>query len=523
MTDAELTMGTDHTLTRREFVKTVGAASVALLASRKGYAMPEARRPNIIYVLADQMCYAHCGYTGDKLAHTPNIDKLAARSIDFRQAVSCMPVCSAYRASLWTGRHTTSTGMVINELRMNPNHECLAHVMTKAGYDTGYIGKWHLYANQLGNHLDPKHSFVPRGPHRLGFDGYWAAYGFHHVYYGDGAYYHEETPEKIHFGKGVYEPDGQTDLAIKYLNEHAKSDRPFMLVLSVGTPHSPWNDNNAPKEEIERFRGVEFPVPPNHSSEFDPYGDNWARSSCKVEDIQREKRSYYAMISNLDKNVGRLMDAMEKAGIADDTIFVFTSDHGECFGSHGRRAKNVFYEEAARVPFLMSYPRKIKPGSVSDACLSTVDIMPTLLGLCGLGDRIPREVEGDDLSHLALGKDGPEPEAALLMNTGACAAWEDGHEWRALRDERFTYAVYRGGEKLPRKELLFDNVADPYQMKNLIDDPEHKETADKFRTMLKDRMADLQDTFEASSYYRKHWVDEDRIIIGSARGPFPKD
>ena len=109
------------------------------------------------------------------------------------------------------------------------------------------------------------------------------------------------------------------------------------------------------------------------------------------------------------------------------------------------------------------------------------------------------------------------------MNTGACAAWEDGHEWRALRDERFTYAVYRGGEKLPRKELLFDNVADPYQMKNLIDDPEHKETADKFRTMLKDRMAELQDTFEASSYYRKHWVDEDRIIIGSARGPFPKD
>ena len=125
-----------------------------------------------------------------------------------------------------------------------------------------------------------------------------------------------------------------------------------------------------------------------------------------------------------------------------------------------------------------------------------------------------------DLSHLAMGGKGPEPDAALLMNTGACASWEDGHEWRALRDKRFTYAVYRGGDKLPRKELLFDIVSDPGQTKNLIDDPEHKKTADRFREMLRDRMSKLNDTFPASSWYRDRWVSKDRIIIASARGKF---
>lgn len=177
---------------------------------------------------------------------------------------------------------------------------------------------------------------------------------------------------------------------------------------------------------------------------------------------------------------------------------------------------------AARILFLLRYPKKIKKGAKSDACLNTVDIMPTLLGLCGLGAKIPKEVEGMDFSHIASGKKGAEPEAALLMNTGACASWEDGHEWRALRDKRFTYAVYRGGGKLPREELLFDNTADPYQQKNLIDDPKQAKTAERFRKMLSARMTKLNDTFPASSYYREHWVDNDRIIIASARGVFPE-
>jgi len=496
------------------------AGDCALMKDRLAGAAPEAKRTNIVYILADQLGYQHCGYAGASRALTPHIDRLAAQGVNFRQAVSSMPVCAAYRASLFTGKYTTSTGMVINELRMNPHHECLGHVLTRNGYETGYIGKWHLYANQLGNHTDTKNSFVPRGPYRLGFDGLWAAYNFHHNYYG--AYYHRESPEKILYGKDAYEPDAQTDMAIDFIKSKAGGQKPFCLMLSVGTPHDPWTAGNVPKEEVDRFKDANFPLPPNHSKQHDPYGDAWARGPCEPDVIQNEKRFYSGMTANLDRNIGRLMKAIEDAGIAGETIVVFTSDHGEMFGAHGRRAKNIFYDEAARVPFLVRFTTKIKPGTASDACLNTVDIMPTLLGLCGLGKRIPKDVEGMDLSQAAFGKTGPEPEAALLMNTGACASWEDGHEWRALRDKRFTYAVYRGGAKLPRKEMLFDNSRDPYQMKNLADDPAQAAEIKRFREMLRDKMSDLRDDFPESTWYRDHWT-KDRIITASARGAFPED
>ena len=473
------------------------------------------KRPNVVYVLADQLRYSSCGYTGDEKAQTPHIDKLAAEGVDFSNAVASMPVCCAYRASLMTGKYATSTGMVINELRMNPNHRCLAHCLGDAGYERGYIGKWHMYANELGNHWDPKNSYTPPGPDRLGFDGYWASYGFSHNYYGEKAYYHEDSPEKIYYPNDAYEPDAQTDMAISYINKHKSDDKPFCLFLSVGTPHNPWTTGNVPESWYNLFKDEEFPPPPNYCQENDaPYGDAWSDIEKSTERIQDWMRVYYAMTANLDWNVGRLQSAIRDAGIEEDTIFVFTSDHGEMFGAHGRMKKNVFYEEAARVPFLMKWPRAIPAGTVSDACFNCVDIMPTLLGLVGADT--PKAVEGVDLSHCAVGKPGTEPEAAFLQNTGACASWEDGHEWRALRDKRYTYATY----KVDGSELLFDNIDDPYQMTNLVDAPEHQAMLDRFRAMLKNKMAELGDTFEACSWYKGRWVDGDRKIIASANGVF---
>src|SRR5690606_34830552 len=127
-------------------------------------------------------------------------------------------------------------------------------------------------------------------------------------------------------------------------------------------------------------------------------------------------RVYYAMVANLDANVGRLLEAVDDLGLRENTIFVFTSDHGEMFGAQGRRAKNIFYEEAVRVPLIMRWPGHIPAGSTSDVCLNTPDIMPTLLSLLGLP--IPDEVEGMDLSHCALGRSGPEPEAAFMQGMG---------------------------------------------------------------------------------------------------------
>lgn len=496
---------------RRDFLITAAAAGAAAWAGG-GAALAKsqaAKKPNLLYVFADQLRYQSCGYAGDPNARTPNVDRFARESVNFHNAVATAPVCTAYRAGLMTGKYTTSNGMVINELRINPNQRCFGHALTDGGYETGYIGKWHLYANQLGHHLDPKNSFVPRGQNRLGFDGYWAAYNFHHNYYG--AYYHTESPEKIFYGPGVFEPDAQTDLAINFIDKNPKGDNPFALFLSWGPPHDPWGDDNTPPDCHAMFQDVPMPNPANYKAENDPYADAWGRlSPAERAQLESWRRNYYAQTAALDRNFGRLLAALDKAGIADDTIVVFTSDHGEMFGAHGRRAKNIFYEEACRIPFLLRYPRQTTAGTTSDACLGTVDIQPTLLALMDLP--IPAGIEGMDLSHCVRGKAGAEPEAAVMMITGATADWSPGFEWRAVRDKRYTYAIYRRDQS----ELLFDRAADPLQMKNLIDDRTHADARDRLKKVLKDKMASINDTFESSPWYRDHWTDGRRNIVRSA-------
>ena len=465
------------------------------------------KKPNIIFVFADQLRYQSCGFGGDNSAITPNLDKFANNGINLTQAVSSMPVCSAFRASLLTGKYTTSTGMVINELRMNTNHKSIAHCLTEAGYSTGYIGKWHLYSNQLGNHEDVNNSHIPVGADRLGFDGYWAAYNFHHTYYG--TYYHLNSKKKIFHKKNTYEPDAQTDMAIKYINKYKDNKNPFYLTLSYGTPHDPWEKNNVPKIYYDMFKNKTLGPSKNYSNSLDPYGDNWSNEHKTKKKIAEWMRVYYAMTTNLDWNFGRLISSIEDAGIIDNTIIIFTSDHGEMFGAHGRMKKNIFYEESIRVPFLIQWRDKLSSGLKLDTLLSTVDIMPTILGLVDV--EIPKEVEGTDLSLVLKGERFEEPLFAFLMNTGACAIWEDGHEWRAIRDKKYTYAVYRGSKDLPRKELFFDNINDPFQLSNLIDNSKYLTQINRFRNFLSDKMNQLNDEFPASSWYLKNWIQNRNI------------
>ena len=464
------------------------------------------KKPNLVYVFADQLRYQSCGFAGDERAITPNIDKLATEGANFYNAVSGSPMCAPYRASLFTGKYASSTGMAINELRMNPNHDCIGHVLHRNGYQTSYIGKWHLWANQLGRHHDKQNSYIPPGPHRLGFDGEWSAYNFHHTYFD--TYYHRDSPERITIPG--YEPDGQTDLAIDYLKRASTTNDPFALFLSIGTPHDPWTQDNVPDEYYDMFRKVDFPLPENYREENDPYGDSWAMMS----DEQRAKlpewmRVYYAMTTNLDWNVGRLLSAINELGLQEDTIFVFTSDHGEMFGAQGRKAKNIFYEEAVRIPFLMRWSETIPEGLTTDVCLNTPDIMPTLLSMMELP--ISEDVEGSDLSPAAFDQTFEEPEAAFMQGMGCTAKWEDGYEWRALRTKQHTYALHRpdGYEK------LFDNIADPCQTRNLIDIPPSQGILNELRALLKQRMHALNDTFQACTWYRDNW-SEDRIILRTA-------
>jgi len=492
-------------------------SSMILTAScSSGEKKESIEKPNIIFVLVDQLRHDRLGYSGDAKAHTPNIDKLAAQSVNFSNAVAVSPVSAPMRASLLTGKYTSSNGMVINEIRINPNQRSIAHVLNENEYETAYIGKWHLWANEAGKHNEAKNAFIPKGPHRLGFDGEWKAYNFHHNNYN--AYYFEDEPKKIFYGDSVYEPEAQFNFGMDFIDKASKSKNPFALFLSIGIPHDPWSERNVPEKYLKLFENSSFTLPDNWLETPDKYMDrftnqeNWTNNIKKS--IPKWDKVYYAMVASLDDYMGRLMKKIDELGISDNTILVFTSDHGEMAGENGRIQKMIFYDAAARVPFLIRWPGKIISGSKNNVCLNTPDIMPTILSLLNLP--IPEEVEGVDLSHHALGTEGFEPELAFMQGMGHTYLWIDGSEWRAVRNKRYTYARYL----IDGKELLFDNLKDPKQTINLSDEPDLSGIKSLLKGSMAKKMRELNDEFKPCTWYRDNWTDGNRNIISSAKGDF---
>lgn len=507
-------------INRREFLRTTSLTlgAFAFTAPNLNFFSSKTKKPNLLYIFADQLRADVLGYAGDKKAITPNIDRFASQAVNFSNAVSVTPLCAPHRASLITGKYTSSTGMVINELNMNPNHRTISHVLNNAGYNLGYIGKWHLN----DQHTRP----TPKGPERLGFDGFWAAYSFNHQSY-KSYYYTDDRSgnlKKVSL-EGKHGPTEFTNLAIDYIEKASEEKNPFAMFLSWNPPHPPWRKDNVPTENYEKFRNVKFELPPNFMSTPDKYMDRYPSFAFKNQKswkkefldggLQEFQRWYYAMVNQLDEQFGRIITKLDELGLTENTIVVFSSDHGEMFGSQGRMFKLTFYDEAARVPFLIRYPQKIKSGE-SDACINTPDIMPTLLGLMGLHDEIPNEVEGVDLSFILRKETGLEPEGAFLQGMGHTFQWKDGYEWRSIRDKRFTYAKYlRDG-----KELLYDRKVDPYMIKDVLDDPSYNEELTRLRKMMLDKMRKLNDKFHKCTWYRDHWMYKNYSIKTSAGGEF---
>ena len=470
--------------------------------------------PNIIYIMADQLRYDMLGYAGNDKAITPNLNKFAAGGMNFRNCVSSSPVCAPYRASLLTGKYSSSTGMVVNEIRLNPHQTSMANVLDEYGYQTGYIGKWHLWANHAARHTI-EDEYIPPGPYRMGFNGMWNAYNFHHTNYN--STYFTNSPEPKKYTKN-YEPEAQFDMAVNYINTHRSDKKPFALFLSVGIPHDPWVKSNVPAKYYDLFKDVQFKLPGNWRDTPDPYMDRNTDKEAWLKDwkvnLPEMIRVYHAMVASLDDNMGHLMKALDETGLSKNTIVVFTTDHGEMFGENGRVYKLTFYESAARVPFLIRWPGHIPAGVQSDALLNTPDIMPTLLGLARLPS--PTSVEGMDLSHNCLGQSGTQPDFAFLQGMGHTYLWEDGFEWRAVRDKRFTYARYlRDGS-----ELLFDDQKDPLQEHNLIAEPFYQHVRQDLKQKMQSKMTTLNDEFKTCTWYRDHWTDGNRNIIASAKGRF---
>lgn len=439
-------------ITRREFV---GAAGMLAAAPR---------RPNLLYLFSDE--HRACSMPGEPFnqALAPNLERFATQSVSFRNCISNYPVCSPYRAMLLTGRWPYQTGIVDNALNLRTDEVSLGHTFRAAGYRTGYIGKWHLTSGDEGG------QFIPPGPGRQGFD-YWQVWSNTNQHFDKSFTFDSNTGARIQ-PKG-YNATLMTDQAVQFIG--ANRDRPWMLMVSWNPPHPNFND--APEKQM---------------SAYDPAALKFSPNVQESKNLRKQCQGYYAHITAVDLEFGRLLRALDETGQAQNTIVIYTSDHGDMMGSHGFGGKRLPWEESCKVPFLVRYPGVTSAHQSIDGLFSTIDIYPTLCGLAGLA--VPGHCAGRDLSAAIRGQRIASLESAFLMHirkeNASGGAAHPAPLFRGVRTARHTYAVKEDG-----RWLLYDNREDPYQMRNLIDDPGSQKLAADLDGLVRDWLQRAHDPF----------------------------
>mgnify|MGYP006280535197 FL=1 len=444
--------------------------------------MPVLKNPNIVFVFADQMRAQATGYEGDPNVQTPCLDNLAGESLNFTNAISNCPVCTPYRACLLTGQYPLTHGLFMNDLCLPDNGHSLGQELRRGGYATGWIGKWHLDGHGRRNP-------VP-ADRRQGFD-FWKAlectHNYEHSQYYDGD---DPTPR---FWDG-YDAYSQTDEAVRFIRSRATSDRPFALFLSFGSPHDPYD--TAPDDLRELYSEADLVLRDN----VPPHRERRAR---------KQLTGYYAHITAIDRCMARLNRVLDETGCRENTILVFTSDHGDMLESHwhvndGQRGvrKQVPYDESVRVPLLVRYPERYgTEGRKVPEPVATPDLMPTLLAMCGLPS--PDTVEGVDLTPVIDGEAAPGREGVLIAGYHPFSDWRvqrGGRPYRGIRTRRCTFVRDRNGPW-----LLFDNDADPFQQTNLVNTSSAAAMQERLDSELHRILSAQHDGFEAPEDLRERW------------------
>jgi arylsulfatase A-like enzyme len=425
-------------------------------------------------IIADQWRAQAFGFAGDTNVRTPHLDRLEKESVNFTEAISGMPVCSPTRASLLTGQRPITHGIFLNDVPLSLGAVTIAKTLGSAGYDTGCIGKWHVDGHGRSN-------FIPR-ERRQGFD-YWKVLECTHTY--NNSPYYADGPEKLKWDG--YDAIAQTRDAQHYLEDRAKSGRPFLLWLAWGPPHNPYE--TAPEKYRAMYSADKIQlrpnVPPSHAVA--------SRAALA---------GYYAHCTALDDCFADLLRTLDEAGVAENTIVVFTSDHGDMIGSHAQQRKQRPWEESVRIPMLWRLPKSlgIAPRRTA-AALNTEDIMPTLLSLCGRP--IPKSVEGFDFTaHLRGGAD-PSGGATVIRCTSPFGEFQrdaGGKEYRQVRTARYSYV-----RDLAGPWLLFDHETDPHELNNLVGQPEHAKLQAELEALLKKKLAEQKDEFLPGPDYIAKW------------------
>ncbi|MBD3185359.1 sulfatase-like hydrolase/transferase, partial [Candidatus Bathyarchaeota archaeon] len=419
-------------------------------------------RKNVLFIFADQMHRYALGCMDDPNARTPNLDQLAAGGVLFKNAYSNCPICTPFRINLFTGLYTSQTDTFRNQSRIPDGITTLAERFNKHGYKTSYVGKWHIGAT--GNKPIPEEL-------RAGFQefiGYFCYNGF----YKDVIFHDEDCVAHEFDG---HRTDVTTDIALERLERIAGD--PFFMCVSYQAPHYPVQP--AP-EYAEMFDGIEIQRRKN-TRDVDPYTGTHSPPSPKPpekdpdfrrygNDLDEYLRLYHAMVAQIDANVGRLLDKLDELGITDDTVVVFTSDHGDMQGSHGLKNKTLPHEESAGIPLIIKEPGGAV-GMVAQVPVSGVDFYPTCLEYAGI------EAPGD-LPGLSLAQVTATGDVSRFSNRPVFSEMRD---WKMIRHGNLKLVV-RGWFYEPT--AFFNLERDPYELDNLIDEESWSNDITRMRDKL---------------------------------------
>lgn len=430
-------------------------------------------RPNILFFFSDQQRWDTVGVYGFHPSITPNLDQMASEGVRFEHAFTCQPVCGPARAALQTGKYPTETGCVTNNRALPIGERTIATILSEAGYEVGYIGKWHLASS---GPKDGPESFRNRGvppERRGGYKDFWLASDVleftSHAYDG---YMFDANGEKVEFPKDRYRADCVTDYVLEYLRTR-KRQKPFFLFVSYIEPHHQ-NDRNryeGPRGSKERFKHYKVP------------GDLVGTEG----DWRENFPDYLGCINSLDANLGRIRRELKELKLDDNTLIIYTSDHGSHFRTRNGEYKRSCHEASIRIPMIACGPG-FTGGKVIPQLVSLIDLPPTIVKAGGVEP--PSSMRGRPLQDLVDGTARHWPEEVFVQIS-------ESQVGRAIRTRRWKYSVRAPGKPggdpgsdLYVEDYLYDLENDPHERNNLVADPRYAGIRARLAEILKRRMVE---------------------------------
>jgi arylsulfatase A-like enzyme len=440
------------------------------------------RRPNILYIMADDHAAHGISAYGSKINQTPNIDRIAKEGMRFTSCFVTNSICTPSRAAILTGKYSHMNGVpVFNHI--DGSQPTLAKYLQAAGYHTGMIGKWHL------------------GTDPTGFT-YW------NILPGQGAYV---DPVLIEMGQRKKHPgyatDIITDLALEFIKARPK-DQPFFLMCHHKAPHRPWVPD---EKHAKLFANVQVPEPETFNDDYATRSDAAREATMRIDrdlnatdlkmtppeglsaadlkkwKYQRYMRDYLACVASIDDNVGRMLDYLEQSGLAANTIVVYTSDQGFFLGDHNWFDKRFMYEESLQMPFLVRWPGHVKAGSVQGGMILNVDFAPTFLAAAGLP--VAADIQGRSFLPLLHGETPSDWRTSMYYRYYHYPMHHRVQPHYGVRTEQYKLIYFN---KIDQWEL-FDLRQDPHELKNLYLDPKYAETVKKLKEEMYRLKKELKD------------------------------